>query len=136
MISIPLTDLPDDFRAFAAEWCGFDVWRDLATHSPWWAAVDADDVLPISLPMGKALGVAYLAHKHGKTPQGGCRWYHFEDCWTLEHMDVGLCINFAGEDIPRQCVDVVVPALADCTDGTNPHRDEQALAACLRALTP
>ena len=159
MTSIPIEQLPG-FRAFATEAFGFDPWLvelvpDPADTEPWavWEE-DGAPILPLHTTVGFALGVAWLAHKYDR---GGCAvWLEFTDepsevalRYIVEgHARPGVLDVFHCPDISASCPtckggrtsDAWDPTAEPCPTcngtGTNPHRAQQALAACLLSGTP
>lgn len=123
--------------------------------SAWWKAWEKEAHLPLSTATGFALGVAFLAHRLGLTGQ----WAFYETSYLLPNGDqiIHFTLNNVETEESVGWDHEVLPALADipkycetcggddvegewqtpgakcpgCTNGINPQRVQQALAACL-----
>ncbi len=177
-ITIPVADLPG-LREFAVEWMGSDPWRTILTTRPLqcvgseqhhyepvlseWMEDQCDILwrflLPLHIPAGFALGVAWLAKRHGGEPaalrpRDHGQWWLYgvggdefrdilaifmpkEPAVTLTEFTVLVVPALA--DIPEQCEMCdgkkwgASPCLICNGTGKHPNRAVLALRACLLA---
>lgn len=129
-------------RGLARVWLGFSPWHD--THgtigAPWW--LKNVRVLPLYLSGGMDLGTRYAAQRcEFECGTSSPSWYEYEGVWTLEVYRTNggefdaKSLNVAHTRIPGQCVNVIVPALADIPAGVPQNlRAARALKLWLESM--